>query len=218
MSHNRITRYELAQAQMALLAAIGLQLVTRHLGGDYLPGSQYAIMAAELALALFIGFTVNMQRAHKSGIHHLFAILLLGLISVINISGLIYVINALIVSHAVLNGAELLISALAIFLTNIIVFSLWYWEIDSPGLTRTRWSPNDKDFQFTQQDMASEFPGWRPQFIDYLFLSVINAFNGATTGAKPLTHQAKLLMAAQSLVSVFTLALVIARSVSILGT
>jgi uncharacterized membrane protein len=97
------------------------------------------------------------------------------------------------------------------------VYALWYWEIDSPGLTRTLWSKYDKDFQFTQQDLEQEFPRWHPQFLDYLYLSITNAVNFAPADARPLTRQAKMLMASQSLISVFTLALVIARSVSILG-
>jgi uncharacterized membrane protein len=102
-------------------------------------------------------------------------------------------------------------------MTNIIVFAMWYWEIDSPGLTRTKWSVHDKDFQFTQQNMKKEFPNWQPEFIDYLYLSTTNAINFAPADTKPLTRSAKLLMGSQALISVFTLALVIARSVSILG-
>lgn len=206
------------QAQIALFAAIGLQLLTRRIGSELLPGSEFVIIFAELILALLIGLTVNLGKSSLRSLHHLFAVLLLGLLSAANISGLIFVLNSLVMNHAILNGDQLLASAVAIFMTNIIVYALWYWEIDSPGLTRTRWSKHDKDFQFTEQDMARDFPDWKPEFIDYLFLSVINSFNGATTGAKPLTHQAKMLMASQALVSVFTLALVIARSVSILGT
>lgn len=215
---HKITRYELFQVQLALLVAIALQIMGRNIGTEALPGSHNIIILIEVILAVFIGFTVNMDRARKSGIHHLFSVALLGLISVANILGLIFVLNALIIDHAVLSGSELLVSALGIFATNVIVFALWYWEIDSPGLTRTRWSKHDKDFQFTQQDMPDEFPNWKPQFVDYLFMSVINAFNGASTGAKPLTHQAKLLLGTQAAVSIFTLALVIARSVSVLGT
>jgi uncharacterized membrane protein len=218
MKHHRITRVELFQAQLALFAAIALQLFTRHVGSELLPGSQYVIILTELALALIIGVTVNRNHRHIQRFYHAVSVILLGLISAANISGLVYVVNSLIFGHTAINGESLLASALAIFLTNIIVYALWYWEIDSPGLTRTRWSKHDKDFQFTQQDMDDEFPDWRPGFIDYLYLSVINAFNGATTGGKPITHQAKLLMASQSLVSIFTLALVIARSVSILGS
>jgi hypothetical protein len=218
MRHHRISNKELVQVQLALLAAIALQLLTRHIGNNLLPGSQYFIIFTELGLAALIGYTVNKHKAHSWGIHHTFAVLLLGLISVANISGLAYVLHSLIINHATLSGEQLLASALAIFMTNIIVFTLWYWEIDSPGLTRTLWSKYDKDFQFTQQDLSKEFPDWQPEFIDYFALSVSNAVNFAPADVRPLTHQAKLLMASQSLVSVFTLALVLARSVSILGS
>jgi uncharacterized membrane protein len=213
----RISKSELVQVELALLAAIGLQALTRHIGNELLPGSQYVIILTELALALLIGFTVNRHRERNVGVHHLLAVLLLGLISIVNVSGLVYVLDSLIASHAPLDGVRLLASALTIFATNIIVFALWYWEIDSPGLTRTHWSKHDKDFQFSQQDIGDEFAGWRPQFGDYLYLSITNGVNFAPADVRPLTLQAKALMATQSLISVFTLALVIARSVSILG-
>ncbi|HVX48034.1 MAG TPA: hypothetical protein VHA05_01625 [Candidatus Saccharimonadales bacterium] len=215
----KIARSEVWQVQAALLVAIGLQIVTRSVGNELLPGSQLIIILVELGLAILIGFTVNRNRQQKIGAHHLVAILLIGLISIINVIGLIYVLHSLIINHAALNGEELLASAIAIFATNIIVFALWYWEIDSPGMTGMHWSRHDKNFQFTQQDggLSSEFPEWRAQFGDYLYLSVTNAVNFAPADVRPITLQAKSLMAAQSLISVFTLALVIARSVSILG-
>lgn len=98
------------------------------------------------------------------------------------------------------------------------MFALWYWEIDSPGLSGRKWSKHDQDFQFTQQDPGNTFPSWQPTFIDYLYLSLTNAINFAPADARPLTPQAKALMGTQALVSVFTLALVVARSVSILGS
>jgi uncharacterized membrane protein len=140
----------------------------------------------------------------------------MGLISVANITALVYVLHSLITATHT-NGEKLLASAVTIFLTNVIVFALWYWEIDSPGLTRTRWSWHEKDFQFTQNDREDEFKGWKPEFADFMYLSITNAINFAPADARPLTHQAKILMACQSLISVFTLALVLARSVSILG-
>jgi uncharacterized membrane protein len=215
----KITRSEVLQVQLALLAAIGLQIVTRSIGNELLPGSQLVIILTELGLALLIGFTVNRHRERKLGVHHVIAVLLIGLISVINVSGLVYVLHSLIVNHAALNGEQLLTSAIAIFATNIIVFALWYWEIDSPGMTGMQWSRHDKNFQFTQQDagLSTEFTHWRAQFGDYLYLSITNAVNFAPADVRPLTLEAKSLMAAQSLISVFTLALVIARSVSILG-
>lgn len=218
MIHHRIGRSELVQAQIALLVAIVLQIITRHIGSDILPGSQYFIIVTELVLAVLIAFTVNINHERGKDLYHLFAVLLLGIISVTNASGLIYVLHSLITQHGTVNGTRLLASAIAIFITNIIVFGLWYWEIDSPGLTRTVWSKYKRDFQFAQQHLKEEFPDWQPQFADYLFISITNAVNFAPADTKPLTRQAKALMAVQSLVSVFTLALLIARSVSILGS
>jgi len=218
MLHHRITRKELLQAQIALLVAIGLQLFTRHIGSELLPGSQYMIILTELVLVVLIGITVNLHHKRARDVHHAIAVILLGLITAANISGLVFVLHSLIVESGPINGEKLLAAALAIFMTNIIVFALWYWEIDSPGLTRTEWSKYDKDFQFKQYDMPGEFPEWQPQFGDYLFMSVTNATNFAPADTSPLTLQAKFLMASQSLVAVFTLALVLARSVSILGS
>lgn len=214
---HRIKTKELAHAQIALFLAIALQIVVWNINHTLLVG-QYVIIPTEIFLALFIGFTANAESSHRRGIHHSFALALLGLISFANITSLMLVLETLIRTNVVVTGLQLLTSAIAIFITNIIVFALWYWEIDSPGLTRRRWSEADKDFQFSQQDMKHEFKQWQPAFLDYLYLSLTNAINFAPADARPLTHSAKMLMGTQALVSVFTLALVIARSVSILGS
>lgn len=212
-----ITRKELIHAQIALAVAILLQIVTLRLSHDLLPESQYILILGEIVFSFLIGFTHGLHKTKFRSVNHFVAIMILLLISVANLSSLIFVLNHLISGDGVIEGAALLASALAIFGTNIIVFALWYWEIDSPGLTSKRWSRHDKDFQFTQQDFSSEYQNWRPEFLDYLFLAIINAINFAPADTRPLTTQAKMLMAAQSLVSVFTLALVLARSVSIIG-
>lgn len=205
------------QAQTVLFAAIILQIVVWRINSHIFFGVQYLIIATELILAFLIGFTATMHSIHARKVHHTFALVLLGLISVANITSLVIVLQYLVSGNTIITGLELLASAVAIFLTNIIVFALWYWEIDSPGLTLRRWSKHDKDFQFTQQDMKGEFTDWEPEFVDYVYLSVTNAINFAPADTKPLTRAAKFLMGSQALVSVFTLALVIARSVSILG-
>jgi hypothetical protein len=212
-----ITKKELFQVESALIVAIALQFLALRISSEILPDSQYIMIAIELFLALVIGFTANFRHSHLSNLHHLMAVILLALLSAANISALIFVLDSLIINHVAANGGELLTSAIAIFITNIIVFALWYWEVDSPGLTGKRWSKHDKDFQFTQQTIAHEFPGWQPQFGDYLYIAITNGINFAPADANPLTLQAKYLMAAQSMVSVFTLALVVARSVNILG-
>lgn len=213
----KIAKHEIFHAQIALLVAIALQFVVWKMNNELLIGPQYLLFPGEIVLAVLLGFTVNMHTFRERGIHHFFTLILLGVMSLANVLSLILVLHSLVVTHTAISGPELLASALAIFMTNIIMFALWYWEIDSPGLSRKRWSKNDKDFQFPQQDMKEEFPRWRSEFIDYLYLSITNAINFASADTKPLTHTAKLLMGAQALVSVLTLALVIARSVSILG-
>lgn len=212
-----IAKRELVHAQIALFVAIALQIVVLNVDSDLLVGPQYLLIPTEIFLALVIGFTARAQLSRKRALNHAVPLALLAIVSVGNLTSLILVLGSLIITHAAITGPALLGSAIAIFMTNIIVFSLWYWEIDSPGLSRTRWTKNDKDFQFPQQNMPQEFPGWRAEFLDYLYLSLTNAINFAAADAKPLTHAAKLLMAAQALVSVLTLALVVARSVSILG-
>lgn len=212
----KLARTELVQAQLVLFIAIALQLAVWSTNKDIF-GPQYTIILIEIGLALIIGLTAGVEKLRQNGVHHGLAIGLLGLLSIANITSLIIVLHSLIVSHLLPTGLQLLTSALAIFATNIIVFALWYWEIDSPGLTKRRWSRNEKDFQFTQQDKREEFKDWKPEFIDYLYLSITNALNFAPADTRPLTHQAKILMGLQAAVSMLTLALVIARSVGILG-
>lgn len=212
-----ISKNELIQAQIAVAAAVGLQIIAWGISNQLLPGTHFFLIFIEIILLITIGFTGAIRHKAAKALHHAVALGLLGLISFANISALLYVLQSLIIGHADVAGQQLLASAVAIFMTNIIVYALWYWEIDSPGLTQRKWTKDDKDFQFTQQDMPHEFPGWHPEFVDYLYLAITNAINFAPADTRPLTRAAKLLMASQALVSVFTLALVIARSVSILS-
>ena len=178
-SDKRETFREILQAQGALFLAITLQTLVWRLNEQLLVGPQYIIIPVEIILSIFIGLSFITSHSGFRSLNHTLSLALLALISLANISSLALVLQSLIIGHSALTGAELLTSAIAIFITNIIIFSLWYWEIDSPRLTRKRWSKADKDFQFTQQDMPREFPSWQPGFLDYMFLSVTNAVNFA---------------------------------------
>jgi hypothetical protein len=109
----------------------------------------------------------------------------------------------------------------SIFVTNVIAFGLLYWEFDRGGPFARRLRPTDRphpDFLFPQ--MAQ--PGranhrWRPDFTDYLYVSLTNVTAFSPTDTMPLTRPAKAMMAVQSLVAVSTIALVIARAVNVLG-
>lgn len=217
MIRPHLGRKELLFAQLALYLAIALQVTTWVTNGSLAYGPHPLIIFSELALATILGVSAHHPILLAQSLYRTMSFLLLGLISAENISSVIVVTRLLITQSDLVTGYNLLASAIAIFLTNIIVFALWYWEIDSPGLSGKKWSKHDKDFQFPQQDMKHDFPVWQPSFPDYLYLSLTNAINFAAADARPLTHQAKTLMGIQALVSVSVLALIIARSVSILG-
>lgn len=106
----------------------------------------------------------------------------------------------------------------AIWLTNVIVFALWYWELDrgGPG-ARAQAVRSYPDFLFAQMENPELAPpDWEPAFADYLYLSFTNATAFSPTDVLPLSRWAKLTMMLQSAVSVVTVALVIARAVNIL--
>jgi uncharacterized membrane protein len=112
----------------------------------------------------------------------------------------------------------LLVTGATIWLINVIVFGLWYWEFDRGGpVARARADRMYPDFQFVQMaspDLAP--PGWEPTFGDYLYLSFTNATAFSPTDTMPLSRWAKMAMTAQATVSIVTLALVVARAVNIL--
>ena len=109
-------------------------------------------------------------------------------------------------------------TAIQIWLTNVIVFGLWYWELDrgGPG-ARCRENHREPDFLFPQMSTpAAAPPSWAPRFLDYLYVAFTNATAFSPTDTLPLTAWAKVLMAIQSLASLLTVALVAARAVNIL--
>lgn len=216
MTVRSISRKELLIAQLALSIAILLQIAVWSLNREVTYGPHGLIIVSEIILAVILGVSVRKHSVRSHALFRTFSVALIGLISVENIISFLLVASLLITGNQDLSGRELLLAALAIFVTNIIVFALWYWEIDSPGFSGRKWSKHDKDFQFTQQDMKSDFSQWQPGFVDYLYLSLTNAINFAPADVKPITQQAKSLMGMQALLSVFTLALILARSISIL--
>jgi uncharacterized membrane protein len=123
------------------------------------------------------------------------------------------------VVHGTVDGAELLVSAAQIWWTNVIVFGLWYWELDGGGPPARLADPvAPRDFAFPQMtDPTIASPGWHPRFVDYLYLSFTNASAFSPADTSPLTRWAKLLMMLESSISIVTLVLVAARAVNMLG-
>jgi hypothetical protein len=140
-----------------------------------------------------------------------------------------FVIRSLIEGSA--EGTLLLLTALQVWITNVIAFGLLYWELDRGGpvargnLARTELRV--ADFKFPQDEsgddvdeisrISSASADWRPGFVDYLYVSLTNMMAFSPTDAMPMRSRTKILMAAQALTGFILLALVISRAVNILG-
>ena len=121
--------------------------------------------------------------------------------------------------HSTPNARELIVAGVLIWLTNFLIFALWYWELDrgGPG-KRAAGHDGPPDFLFPQMtDDRIEPLDWRPQFIDYLYVSLTNNTAFSPTDTMPLTPMAKIIMGVQSVVSLLTIGLIVSRAVNILG-
>ena len=146
------------------------------------------------------------------------AVTLTGVITAINSLSLMKVVHALLAGHVGTNGEELLLDALKIWVINIAAFALWYWTLDRGGPAARGLTHRCKpDFLFAQATVGDAGEDWSPGFIDYLFLAFTNATAFSPTDTLPLSRRAKLLMMAQSGISLLTIALVAARAVNILA-
>lgn len=124
-------------------------------------------------------------------------------------------------------GVKILAAGVQMWLTNVLVFALWYWEVDAGGpearaVAESAAKFKRADFEFPQMvpeqmSMPYSDPAWRPVFFDYLFLAFNTATAFSPTDTYPLTGAAKALMMAQSIVSLVTIAVIIGRSVNILS-
>jgi uncharacterized membrane protein len=106
------------------------------------------------------------------------------------------------------------------WVVNVLLFGLWFWELDGGGpIERPACVPADRDFLFPQQtEPALMEKGWRPLFLDYLYLSFTNAAAFSPTDTMPLSRWAKMLMLVESAISLALAVMVVARAVNILAT
>lgn len=117
------------------------------------------------------------------------------------------------------DAPALLATGAAIWATNVIAFALLFWEFDRGGpADRAAGVEEFPDFLFPQMQSPDLAPhDWEPAFVDYLYLSFTNAAAFSPTDVLPLSRWAKGAMAVQALVSLVTVALVVARAVNVLG-
>jgi uncharacterized membrane protein len=205
-------------AQATVLAAIVLQLT---LPERLTVGPAWLVPSLEGALLIGMFFASPMRLEHENALRRWAVSGLTAFVSAANI----YSLGALthyLLHHELLKEKhtprDLIVAGVLIWLTNFLIFALWYWQIDRGGPGR-RAAGNDgpPDFLFPQMsDDRIEPRDWRPQFVDYLYVSLTNATAFSPTDTLPLTPIVKIIMGVQSLVSLVTLGLIISRAVNIL--
>lgn len=143
-------------------------------------------------------------------------IAMLAVITIANITSVGLLVDKLLSSN-VSQGRSLIVSAVAIWLTNVIIYGIWFWEIDGGGPHMRAGGDVPVDIQFPQLENPSLAPAnWYPRFYDYLYTAFANGTSFAPADAMPLTFRIKVLFATESMVSLIAITLLAARAVNIL--
>ena len=201
-------------AQVTVLLAVALQLLLSKrltVGPSWLLPSLEGVLAVALLVSTPRTITTNHTLRRRG------AIVVIAVVSAANVFSLVE-LSRFLLRHANPEPEALIGSGVLIWLTNIVIFSLWYWELDrgGPGV-RAAGRDRAPDFLFPQMaDDRIEPLDWRPHFVDYLYVSLTNATAFSPTDTMPLTPMAKGVMGAQSLVSLVTIGLIVSRAVNIL--
>jgi len=202
-------------ASLAVIAALALYIT---LPERLTIGPVWIVPALELALLVPLSIAAPRRVPGETHWLQIAAITLIVIINVANVASLVLLVHYLL-NGSKATGGHLLMGAIQIWLTNVIVFALWYWELDRGG-PDARSSPQHREPDFLFPQMVTPgctFPGWSPKFVDYLFVSFTNASAFSPTDTMPLTAWAKMLFLVQALASLLTVALVAARAVNILS-
>lgn len=172
-------------------------------------------LEATLLLAVVAVNPTRISRHRPSA--RLLGIFLIAFMTLSNTASAVKLIDA-IITKGVTDARSLLLSGGSIWLTNVVVFGLWYWELDRGGPGKRAQAVHPfPDFMFPQMSDPLYAPhSWHPNFFDYLYTSFTNASAFSPTDVMPLTRWAKMLMLMQSMTALLMVGLVIARAVNIL--
>ena len=193
-------------------------------------GPRLAVPLLELALFLPLALANPKRMTKETKPLRLLSIGLVLLIALANTVALVLLVDQLVHCHTK-QGGQLLLGAGQVWVTNMIVFTLPFWELDRGGPVRRTRTPRAQvppaDFRFPQDEdhdaiaevavRSSAKSDWPPAFLDYLYVSVTNSSAFSPTDTMPLSHRAKMIMATQSVAAITLSVLVIAKGVSLLG-
>ena len=172
---------------------------------------------------------VSPMRHRETALQRAASITLIALSNLFNVISLLLLLASLVAPHRpkLASGEELFLAGVQIWITNILVFALWYWELDGDGPearahVRSAAASKSADFLFPQMSpdeshLPSIDEAWKPQFVDYLFLAFSTATALSAADTFPISRMAKMLMMAESLVSLATIAVIVSRAINILA-
>jgi hypothetical protein len=183
-------------------------------------GPPYALPVFEGLLLAVLMVVAPQRRPDEPTWHRTLAIGMIAVVNAANIASLGFLIDLLFTTHFS-SGTRLMLSAALIWVTNVIAFSLWYWELDGGGphrrLVARAQGGRGSDFLFPQMTTGDPADAaWRPEFIDYVFVSFTTATAFSPTDTMPLSRWAKVLMMIESLTSLTTIGLLAARAVNLI--
>lgn len=137
------------------------------------------------------------------------------IVAAANIVTLTVLVRSMIDPMKEAGGLQLLTSSIAVWIINVLIFALLYWQVDGGGLDN-RMSHTDArpDWLFPQRD---KMQGWKPVFVDYLFLGYSTAAAFSAADVMPLTSRAKMLMMLEGVISLVTIVVVGARAIDALA-
>ncbi len=188
-------------------------------------------MAPLLVLILLVPLSILAPRRHQETRRmRVWSIALIAVVNFFNLASVLLLIAGFFHPEKVASqtAGHLLLIGAQIWVTNILVFSLWYWELDGDGPDVRAHAPSateslNADFLFPQMQMtiAGKSSGcidplWKPQFFDYVYLAFTNATAFSPADVMPLSPWAKALMLLEAMISLITIAIVLARSVSLI--
>jgi len=144
---------------------------------------------------------------------------LIGLVSAVNATAAVRLVAGIIDAVKFSTNANVLLaSGGAIWLSNVITFGLWYWDLDRGGAAaRARGAGRPPAFIFPEMTNAEYVaPGWYPKFLDYFHLSFTTATAFSPTDVSAIKPWAKLMMMTEEIISLLVAILVVSRAVNIL--
>ncbi|GAA3285018.1 hypothetical protein GCM10018962_93550 [Dactylosporangium matsuzakiense] len=204
-------------AALVIAIAIVIHLV---LPPDLAPHPRWLLPGLEGAMLLTIVVVNPLQINRETRILRPLALALVGVLTLVTIWSVGLLVRALFTSGpSVALPAHLLLWGAAIWLTNVIVFALWFWETDRGGpAARADGDNPHPDFLFTQMQVPElAHKDWEPGFFDYFYLAFTNSTAFSPTDTLPMSTWAKMLMLTESAISLVTVLLVVARAVNVIG-